>query len=212
MKYDYIVWDFNGTILDDLDLCLDILNTMLEKRNLKTVTIEQYRDVFRFPVIDYYKDVGFDFKKESFEVLSKEFVKYYQTASFNCGFCETVIDTIHTIKNTYNISQIVLSASKKENLDEQLNVLGIKDLFDHVYGISNIYAESKVHIAERFRERVGKDKKILFIGDSTHDAEVADAINADCILVCQGHQSKKRLLESKHQVVDYASQILKELD
>lgn len=210
MKYDYIVWDFNGTILDDRQLCLDILNKMLAERNLKTVTLEEYINVFRFPIIDYYRAVGFDFEKEPFSELGKEFIDLYQKQSFKCGFCVDSIETIIELKKT-GVELILLSASKKENLDEQLEELHIKYLFDHVYGIGNIYAESKVHIAERFRNRVGYDKKVLMIGDSVHDFEVATAIKADCILVAQGHQAKHKLLEVTTNVVDTAKEILEKI-
>ena len=38
-KYDYIIWDFNGTLINDVDLCFNILNTMLSNRNIKTVIV-----------------------------------------------------------------------------------------------------------------------------------------------------------------------------
>ena len=40
-----VIWDFNGTILDDIALCLSIINTMLAKRNLSQLTLTDYRDV-----------------------------------------------------------------------------------------------------------------------------------------------------------------------
>ena len=211
MRYDYIVWDFNGTILDDLDLCLNILNVMLEKRNLKIVTKEEYREIFTFPVENYYKAVGFDFDKEPFSVLSVEFIDLYQKASLNCPYCPYIEETLKEIKRR-GINQILLSASQKENLKEQVDHLGIGIYFDHIYGISNIYAKSKVDLAHNLRNRVGNDAKILFIGDSIHDAEVADSINADCILIDKGHQSKNRLQATNKLVVDNAREILKVLD
>ena len=63
MKYKHIIWDYNGTILDDTQLVLDILNIMLEEKRLKTCTMDEYREVFDFPIIDYYINVGFDLEK-----------------------------------------------------------------------------------------------------------------------------------------------------
>ena len=51
-KVDTIILDFNGTILDDLDLCFNVLNKMLVMYNHKPVTLEEYLDIFTFPVIE----------------------------------------------------------------------------------------------------------------------------------------------------------------
>ena len=74
MKYQYVIWDFNGTLLDDVKLCFDLLNKMLSKRGFETVTIEKYKEIFRFPVKEYYRLAGFDFEREPFEVTAVEFI------------------------------------------------------------------------------------------------------------------------------------------
>ena len=63
-----LVWDFNGTIVDDTELCLAIENEMLEARGMRSgYTVEEYRDMFCFPVKKYYRILGYDFKEESYE-------------------------------------------------------------------------------------------------------------------------------------------------
>ena len=71
MKYKYIVFDFNGTIIDDVDLCLNLLNEMLEVEDLPLVSLEKYKNIFTFPIIEYYKKAGFTFQKHSFKELSE---------------------------------------------------------------------------------------------------------------------------------------------
>ena len=48
--YKYLIWDFNGTILDDLELCLHLLNVMLEKQNKPKLDVPAYKHVFGFPI------------------------------------------------------------------------------------------------------------------------------------------------------------------
>ena len=67
-KYRYIFWDWNGTLLDDVWLCVDIINYMLIKRGKSEITQSQYREIFDFSVKGYYKKAGFDFKTEPFEL------------------------------------------------------------------------------------------------------------------------------------------------
>lgn len=211
MKYDYIVWDFNGTILDDVDLCLSLLNKMLRENGLPLVTKERYLDIFTFPIIEYYKAAGFDFEKVSFADLAIEFIEDYQPRSFKCGFVKGVIKTITTLKER-GYKQICLSASQIDNLIEQMEKLNIKHYFNDIKGIENIHGASKIDIAIKFREEIGHDKKVLMIGDSIHDKEVADAMNADCYLVALGHQNKRRLLESSKNVIDCSTELLNILD
>ena len=75
--YKTIIWDWNGTLLNDLDLSVDSVNILLKERNLPTLTVEKYKDIFGFPVIDYYVKAGFDFEKEPFEIPAKQYVKLY---------------------------------------------------------------------------------------------------------------------------------------
>lgn len=82
MKYKYIVWDWNGTLLDDLDVCLKSINTILEKYKLpKLKSVKEYREKFVFPVINYYKAIGLDFSKYTFKIVGKEFIDIYRIKS-----------------------------------------------------------------------------------------------------------------------------------
>ena len=60
-----IIWDWNGTLLNDLDLSVSTINTLLYKRELPLLKNDTYKEVFSFPVKDYYQAVGFDFMKEN---------------------------------------------------------------------------------------------------------------------------------------------------
>ncbi|MDE6408232.1 MAG: HAD hydrolase-like protein [Anaeroplasmataceae bacterium] len=185
----YIFLDFNGTIIDDVDLCLDLLNDMLRNQNKRIVTKEQYKNIFTFPVKKYYELAGVDFSIESFESLADKFIAAYQPLSLKCGLYPNCIEAFQKLKEKgYRL--VILSASEKNNLLEQCESFGIIPYFDAILGIDNIHAASKVGIALKYMEEQhisGKD--ILFVGDTLHDLEVAKAMGASCMLVSCGHQS-----------------------
>ena len=54
MRYKHIIWDWNGTLLDDRWLCIEAINKTLTKRNMNTITDNEYVELFCFPVKDYY--------------------------------------------------------------------------------------------------------------------------------------------------------------
>ena len=68
-KYDTIIWDWNGTLLNDLDLCLTIANKMLANHQPTPIDLAGYRNAFGFPITSYYEKIGIDLQKESFEAL-----------------------------------------------------------------------------------------------------------------------------------------------
>ncbi|GAI63219.1 unnamed protein product [marine sediment metagenome] len=78
-KHKHIIWDWNGTLINDVWLVVEIMNKMLKKRNLSKIDSKKYREIFDFPVTKYYSKLGFDFSNESFEKLTVEFIsEYYQ--------------------------------------------------------------------------------------------------------------------------------------
>ena len=211
MKYKYIIFDFNGTIIDDVQLCLDLLNEMLVMENLKTFDVESYREIFTFPIIEYYKRAGFTFNNRSFKEMSEWFVKKYQPASFKCNLYPNIREEITSLKERgYKV--FLLSASQIDNLLEQTDRFNITHLFDKVLGIDNIEAKSKFDIAKKYfeLEKVNM-KECLFIGDSTHDYEVGHNLGGDVLLLTYGHQSKKVLSSCNVPLIDSVLEVEKYL-
>ena len=191
MRYHTVIWDFNGTIADDVSLGIRCVNRMLAARGLPILADEAaYRRVFCFPVRDYYAKIGFDFERESYETLAAEWIGLY-TAGENTlrlydGFTE-----VHDYLRRRGIRQILLTSSESVMLRRQLDILGITDCFDAVYSMDNFYAGGKIAMAKRCLGEAAEGAVV--IGDTTHDFETARAIGADCILFTGGHGEESAL-------------------
>lgn len=197
----YIIFDFNGTILDDVGVGIKCINRMIDKYlDRPHLTKEEYRNLFDFPVIDYYRHVGFDFNKYSFEVIGREWMDYYEASKDEYHLVEGVKEILQdNLEKGYH--NIILSASQIDNLKRQCQELGIIQYFDEILGIDDIYAGSKEFIAKQWIK--DKDPNECFlIGDTSHDLSVAQAIGVRCALVAKGHQSKERLLKFTNNVYD----------
>ena len=193
-KYDYVIWDFNGTLLDDVMTGINAVNTLLVERGLAPIeSVERYRSVFRFPVIDYYKDIGFDFSEESYEELAPKWVALYLENVKTAGLYPDVVATLEALRRE-GVGLCVLSASELGMLEDLLRKHGIYEYFEEVLGLDNIHAGSKIALAHDWRAR-HEGKSALFIGDTDHDVDTARALGADCALVCRGHQ-RREFLES----------------
>ena len=206
--YKNVIWDWNGTLFDDVDWCIEILNSMLLKRGLKTVAgVPEYHKVFCFPVIDYYRNVGFDFDKEPFEVLAAEFIEKYHSNDRNkCCLFPNVSEVLTGIKSM-GVPQVILSASKMDYLEMQIDYFALKDNFVELLGLSNFYAVSKIDVGLEYIKRQ-KITDAVLIGDTKHDYEVAEALGIDCILIPNGHQSRETLLSCGVPVLNNITDIL----
>lgn len=192
-NYTHVIWDFNGTVLNDVRLGIDCVNTMLARRGLPVIPSEDaYRRVFGFPIDDYYRRLGFDFETEDYDtVLAPEWVAHYLAGEGSCPMNPGVAETIAAIRDR-GLPQIMLSATKIEQLEGQLTRLGLAGSFEEILGLDNIHARSKTYLAVAWKER-HPDARPLFVGDTEHDADVADAVGADCVLYLGGHQCEEIL-------------------
>jgi phosphoglycolate phosphatase len=192
-RYETIIWDWNGTLLDDSWLAVRVMDNMLTKRDLPGLTLERYQEVFDFPVQDYYARVGFDFNLESFELLGMEFINHYNNLHFECGLRPFAKETLRKFQDA-GLKQYVLSARKHDSLGEEMKYHGISHYFENFMGLSDIYANGKIELGKLlFQTHQINPKKAVLIGDTVHDTETANALGIDCILVEGGHQSAQRL-------------------
>ncbi len=200
-NYKTIIWDWNGTIINDVHICVDIANTMLTHQNQPTLDSNKYRNAFGFPISDYYKRIGIDLELESMEVLTKKFIPAYMEQVRNCNLHENIVETFTHFEKT-NREQYILTAGHKEDVIELLQYYKIRDFFKEVEGLDNYRAESKVDrgIALLKDNNIKKEHAVL-IGDTDHDYEVAEAIGIDCILIANGHQSKEKLIRATNNAI-----------
>jgi len=187
-RYKTVVWDFNGTLLDDVDLGIECANVMLSRRGLPVIPDrKKYFEVFGFPIEDYYRRLGFDFSREPYEVLAHEWIAEYRSRERDVPLRAGVVEALAAVKDA-GVRQVVLSATEARMLREQLSDLGILGYFDEVVGRGDIYAPDKTGLACRWAEE-RKPFPCLMIGDTEHDLACASAAGFDCLLVRGGHTS-----------------------
>jgi phosphoglycolate phosphatase len=202
-----IIWDWNGTLLDDAEVCREAINKMLKVRNLPELSLSTYRDVFTFPVIGYYKEIGFNFEIEEWEPVAMEFINLYLGALPSCGLTPFAGKTLEAFK-LKGYRQAIISAMQHDALLKSVSELGIYDYFDFIGGIGDHYGGGKIDNARNYFNQAGLNpEKITLIGDTIHDSEVAAELHCKCILVATGHQSYQRLLKTGLPVITDLSEI-----
>ncbi len=192
-KYTHLIWDWNGTLLDDAWLCVDIMNGMLADRGLPLKTLEDYRSIFDFPVRDYYERLGYDFSKEPFAEVGREFMVLYNQRQRESSLHKEVREILERFRQK-GFKQYILSAREHNELVLETRDLRINHFFTEIFGLEDHFAHGKTHVGIRMLEKISiQGERILYVGDTCHDAEVAREIGIDCILIPNGHNSKERL-------------------
>jgi phosphoglycolate phosphatase len=207
MKIEAVIWDWNGTMLNDLHISLYAINCLLNERNLNPISREQYLDLFTFPVIEYYEKIGFDFTHEPFKIPAHQFIDIYTKAVKGCDLHPEAYPCLTQISNS-GLKQFILSAMEQQQLNEMVGDNRIDHFFEKVVGLDDHYAVSKIDNGHRLmKDHNLNAERTLLIGDTIHDFEVASALNCHCILVANGHQSKERLEKTGMKVVNNLSEI-----
>lgn len=203
-----IIWDWNGTLLDDVDAAFRAMNAMLAKRGLPLLSgLGQYREIFTFPVQDYYAAAGLDLEQESFEELAVEWTRLYRQLYPGCGLYPGARETVRVLKEA-GACQVIVSASQQQALDAQVREQGLDRYFQTILGISDIYARGKAGLAGEYLQCQGiAPNQALLVGDTLHDWEVAQEAGCGCVLVAQGHQSRGLLETSGAAVLDEIGQV-----
>jgi len=207
VKFEAIIWDWNGTLLDDVNIAVEAINHLLHDRNLMPLTLGRYLDVFTFPVQNYYEQIGFNLINEPFEIPAMQFIAIYNKTVETCGLHPEVVPLLRWL-HEHGYRQFILSAMEQQQLEKTVDDTGIRFYFENLCGLDNHYATSKVDKGKSLISENGLNpERILMIGDTVHDYEVAQTIGCKCILVAKGHQSKERLLSSGATVVDSLDEI-----
>ena len=210
-KIKHIIWDWNGTLINDAWLFVELMNEELLIRNLPLINIEKYRQHFTFPVKQYYQNLGFDFNKEDFKEVGYNFIQKFSKRRLEPKLFLNTKKILAEI-NQFNISQSIISAQEHQLLNETIKHYRISHYFNNISGITHYYADSKIQLAEEERKKINfKDNEIMMIGDSIHDYEVAKKLKIKCVLFSNGHYSKKRLLKTKNIIIDDLLELLKYL-
>jgi phosphoglycolate phosphatase len=204
----HLVWDWNGTLLDDIDACVRTLNDLLAARRMPATTLEQYRDVFGFPVHDAYLALGFDLEHENWDDICREFHDAYDIHS-RASRIRTGIPAVLAAGRERGLPMWVLSASETSLLTRMMTTHAVTGWFKGVFGLSDWHARSKLDAGRELMKTLAcEPADVLLIGDTLHDHEVATALGCRCLLMEGGHQSRRRIEAAGCPVISGPADIL----
>ncbi len=202
-----IIFDWNGTLIDDVWLNLNAINGVLEKKKINPITIEYYRENFLFPVSVFYKELGLDIEKE-WEEITREFGDLYLAGIDKVKLFPDVVPSLEELKKA-GIEVGIFSAMEHHLLNKHVKALRISQYFRFIEGIENFYAGGKTHLCKKILEKSGySEREILFVGDTCHDYETAKALGCNAALVSRGHNTAEILRNTGAPVFGSISELI----
>ena len=212
MKYEHIVWDWNGTLVNDAELCVSIVNQILNDYGILPVNGAFYLDNFSFPVCEYYKSLGLPSCGPEYQKISQRFIEEYRKNHHVCKLQQSSIKMLGYIQGC-GISQSVLSAGNIADVLDFVNYHKLSDFFSIISGVYHTHATGKSDIALKHLNQIQvSTSKILLIGDTLHDFDIATDLKVDCILYSKGHNSENRLLEVSNLVINDLGELVGLID
>ena len=201
--YDFenIIWDWNGTLLNDKHVVHETEADLFPKYGMHSPSVETRQKLFCFPIVEYYKKVGFNFEKHNFEQLNRDFMAIYESKLKNTPLFEGMAELLAEIKNLGK-KQYILSAGPQDHLNEIVPAHKIDHLFEAVYGLSSNDAHSKIERGHELVRDFGLEpSQTLLIGDTEHDFEVAEALGFESLLIADGHKPFEILVKVGKRVI-----------
>lgn len=201
MKYTHIIWDWNGTLLNDIGASLASVNDMLSMRGMPHINNDYYKECIGVPIIKFYEKV-FDLEKEDYSSIIKQYNEGYLRHLAECDLTDGARLALDFFKNN-GLKQVIVSSSNNAQLCQNAEKYGVIGYFDVLLGSQDFYAGSKIERAADYLQKSGAKKgEVLVVGDLEHDAEMAAELGADCVLLTSGHEHPERLKNAKVPLID----------
>ena len=202
MKIKEIVWDWNGTLINDTSLCVDILNKVWFLHDGPSISIEYYRNSCSFPVSAFYKGISLPSSGKKFDDLSLSFISEYRLKWKECNLQPGVLQILKLIQQL-GLRQSILSAGNQLDVEVFLDHFKLESFFNQVFGTDNIKAEGKIELGKKFiTDSNLRPEEILLVGDTIHDLQVANEIGCLVLLFSQGHNSNNQLSGYSVQIIN----------
>lgn len=194
-EYKCVIWDWNGTLFDDVGASLRAVNGMMQSRGLPDLSLDTYREYMDVPIERFYLR-AFLTDTLDMDAVSPEYGALYARFASELMFSETARGLLQTLRAA-GLCQVILSGANTGIIQHYLDKFRIEEYFDAVSGSDDLLVGEKMERLKSLLQRLGlQGRECLLIGDTLHDSETAEAAGADCVLLESGHQAGAALRET----------------
>ncbi|WP_328888758.1 HAD family hydrolase [Streptomyces sp. NBC_00316] len=200
----HLVWDWNGTLLDDNAAVVGATNAAFAEVGLEPITIEQYREMYCVPIPRFYERLMGRLPTDAeWERMDGIFHRYYTEQRVACGLTEGAEELLAQWRLAGR-SQSLLSMYGHDQLVPVVRGYGIEQHFTRVDGRTGPSGGSKAQHMERHLAALDgiAPEHMVIIGDAVDDAVAAAHVGAAAVLYTGGSHSRVSLEAAGVPVVD----------
>jgi phosphoglycolate phosphatase len=182
-----ICWDWNGTLLDDVEICRQVMNRVLVAHGCEPFAdLAAYRATFRFPIREFYAGAGIG--DDRFRDAARQYLDWLEERTGEAPLHAQADQTLAALADG-GMTQVLASATLPDLLARQLHPHGVGRRFDQVLSITDAYHPSKHDVIARWLQASSfAAAEVLMIGDTNHDREIAADLGTRFVHFDGGHQ------------------------
>ena len=185
----HVIFDWNGTLIDDLDLAVRAVNHLRERHAYPPIDVDCYRAHFGFPIRAFYERLGFDLEAQPFDGLIRDYLRVFDAQVTSCRLHDGAVAVLDEL-DALGVQASILSASHRDTLQATLAHFELEKRFVHCVGLSDSHARGKLDLAIELQQALAvPSSRVLYVGDTRHDAEISATLGWSCVIVPRGHQS-----------------------
>lgn len=191
---NHVVWDWNGTLLDDLHLVIEAVNGGIAGFGLASITRDDYRNHYTRPVRVFYDRLfGRPVADEEWRQLNDSYHDRYRDLLSGVTLREDALEALRCAKN-HGMTQSLLSMYAHQELVPLVDRFSIGFYFQRVDGLIALAGDTKARYLEEHLGAIGADPRTtLVVGDTPDDAVAAAAVGASCVLIDVGSHHRRDL-------------------
>lgn len=197
-KYDYILFDLDGTLTDSKQGIVECIAYALDKENIpytNAILDKMVGPPFRVSMREY-----FGLEMSEIEKLIEIYRGVYEVDGYKkCKVFDGVYEMLSELKNAGKILGVATSKPIKFTR-LIMRDFNLAKYFDFVGGASSDASkEAKRDVVRMVLDnlKVEDESRVLMVGDRLYDIEGAHAENVDCAAVLYGYGSREEFEEYK---------------
>ncbi len=191
-----VVWDWNGTLFDDLHVVVEAVNRGIAPWGVAPITLEDYRDHYTRPVRDFYSRIfGRTVSEAEWTDLDRRFHAGYTELLDRAVLNGDALAALERVASA-GVPQSLLSMFPHEELLPIVERMGIAGYFDRIDGLRGPTGGMKAaYLEAHLLELIGDldPAEVLVVGDTPDDAMAAAHVGAGCVLFDNGSHHREEL-------------------
>lgn len=197
MKYELIVFDWDGTLLDSAGAIVQAIQSACRDLNLSVPDDSRARHVIGLGLVDALRHAVPDLSPDRYQEMVERYRFHYLAGDHQLTLFNGVPQMLERLHATGHVLAVATGKSRA-GLDRALDHSGLRSLFQASRCADECHSKPHPQMLEELTALFGISKEsTVMIGDTSHDLLMANNAGVDGLAVTYGAHPHDHLLEYK---------------